>query len=74
MKKFITFLVLVLGLGLLVGCSCTDDKEDKTKIVMITDVGTINDKSFNQGTWEGVKAFGDAHKDKVDYQYYQPSD
>jgi len=41
---------------------------------MITDVGTINDKSFNQGTWEGVKAFGDAHKDKVDYQYYQPSD
>jgi len=58
MKKFIAFLVLVLGLGLLVGCSCEDKKEEKTKIVMITDVGTINDKSFNQGTWEGVKAFG----------------
>ncbi len=76
MKKFITFLVLVLGLGLLVGCSCEKDpkEEEKIKIVMITDVGTINDKSFNQGTWEGVKAFGEAHSDKVEYQYYQPAD
>ncbi|HNZ73846.1 MAG TPA: BMP family ABC transporter substrate-binding protein [Bacilli bacterium] len=73
MKKFIAFLVLVLGLGLLVGCSCEDKKEEKTKIVMITDVGTINDKSFNQGTWEGVKAFGGKHADKVEYQYYQPA-
>jgi len=73
MKKFIAFLVLVLGLGLLVGCSCEDKKEEKTKIVMITDVGTINDKSFNQGTWEGVKKFGTTHSDKVEYQYYQPA-
>jgi len=76
MKKFITFLVLVLGLGLLVGCSCEKDPaetDEKVKIVMITDVGTINDKSFNQGTWEGIKAFAEAHADKVEHRYYQPA-
>lgn len=33
--------------------------ESKADVVMITDVGTIDDKSFNQGTWEGVKAYGE---------------
>ena len=29
-----------------------------TKVGFVTDVGGIDDKSFNQGTWEGVKLFG----------------
>ena len=29
-----------------------------TKIGFVTDVGGIDDKSFNQGTWEGIKVFG----------------
>jgi basic membrane protein A and related proteins len=24
------------------------------KVGMVTDAGTIDDKSFNQGTWEGI--------------------
>jgi len=27
---------------------------EKMKVGMVTDAGTIDDKSFNQGTWEGV--------------------
>jgi basic membrane protein A len=28
------------------------------RVGLVTDVGGIDDKSFNQGTWEGVKVFG----------------
>jgi basic membrane protein A and related proteins len=30
----------------------------KLKVGMVTDAGTIDDKSFNQGTWEGVQKAG----------------
>ena len=41
------------------------------KVALVTDVGTIDDESFNQATWEGVKEFCEANG--VDYTYYQPS-
>jgi basic membrane protein A len=41
-------------------------------IAMVTDKGTINDKSFNQGTWEGVKAFAEANN--IACQYYKPAE
>ena len=41
------------------------------EIAMITDIGTIDDKSFNQGTWEGVKAFAEANGKT--FNYYQPT-
>lgn len=28
-----------------------------TKVGLVTDIGGIDDKSFNQGTWEGIKVF-----------------
>lgn len=40
------------------------------EIAMITDKGDINDKSFNQGTWEGVQAYADANGKTC--QYYKP--
>jgi basic membrane protein A len=42
------------------------------EIAMITDKGTIDDKSFNQGTWEGVKAFAEANGKTC--QYYKPAE
>jgi basic membrane protein A len=39
---------------------------------MITDKGTIDDKSFNQGTWEGVKAYAEANGKTS--QYYKPAE
>ena len=29
--------------------------EATLKVGMVTDSGTIDDKSFNQGTWEGIE-------------------
>jgi basic membrane protein A len=42
------------------------------EIAMITDKGTIDDKSFNQGTWEGVKAYAEANN--ITCQYYKPAE
>jgi basic membrane protein A and related proteins len=39
------------------------------KVGLVTDVGGIDDKSFNQGTWEGVKKYGEDNKMVKDKQY-----
>ena len=41
-------------------------------VALVTDVGNIDDKSFNQGAWEGVIAFAEANG--VPYNYYRPSE
>jgi len=48
-----------------------DDAEsaDGTYVIaFVTDVGQLKDKSFNQGTWEGVKRFATEHNKT--YKYY----
>ena len=42
------------------------------EIAMITDVGTIDDRSFNQGTWEGIKQY--AEEKGITHKYYQPTE
>ena len=42
-----------------------------TKIALVTDVGTIDDESFNQACWQGVEAWAKANN--IEYTYYQPS-
>jgi Uncharacterized ABC-type transport system, periplasmic component/surface lipoprotein len=41
------------------------------KVAFVTDVGQLMDKSFNQGTWEGVKLY--AYQNNLSYKYYQPA-
>ena len=41
------------------------------KVGMVTDSGTITDKSFNQGTWEGILVAADEFGIKE--RYLQPS-
>ena len=45
--------------------------DGKYEIGFVTDVGQLKDKSFNQGTYDGVKLFAVAN-DKS-YKYYQPA-
>ena len=45
--------------------------DGKYQIAFITDVGQLLDKSFNQGTWEGVKRY--ASENGKAYKYYQPA-
>ena len=45
--------------------------DNKYVIAMVTDVGQLKDKSFNQGTWNGVKLY--ANETGKSYKYYQPA-
>ena len=42
------------------------------KVALVTDVGTIDDESFNQACWQGVEAWCTAND--VEYTYYQPTE
>ena len=46
-------------------------EDGKYQIAFVTDVGQLLDKSFNQGTWEGVKRY--ASENGKAYKYYQPA-
>lgn len=54
-----------------VGSQSTDSTTG-AEIALVTDVGTIDDKSFNQGSWEGVVMF--AEENGVSHKYYQPAE
>lgn len=61
-KKYLLLLLLFVGIFILQGCSqnLTETsnackKYDQT-IGLVTDIGGIDDKSFNQGTWEGIQS------------------
>lgn len=59
MKKILS--VLMLSILVLAGCSQGDEKNScnggETKIGLVTDIGGIDDKSFNQGAWEGIEQY-----------------
>lgn len=56
----------------------TDDAKEEVKetegfeLALITDVGTIDDKSFNQGSWEGLEAY--AADNNITHKYYKPAE
>ena len=45
--------------------------DNKYQVAFITDVGQLKDKSFNQGTFDGVKLYAAANNKS--YKYYQPA-
>jgi len=74
-KKFLALALSALMVTGLVGCGSNSNSgnssETTLKVGMVTDSGTIDDKSFNQGTWEGIKK---AEKELgVEKNYMQPS-
>lgn len=59
-KSGMIFVALLLTAALLAGCGAprtapAPPAPPALKVGMVTDAGTIDDKSFNQGTWEGVQ-------------------
>lgn len=68
MKKFL-FIMLVLGIissGAFAGGNDEKDndqrQDDDPFVALVTDIGGIDDKSFNQGVWEGVTRFKQEYK------------
>ena len=81
MKKFLAMLLalcMVFAMSVSAFAESVDEIPDemtsadgKYQVAFITDVGQLKDKSFNQGTYDGVKMFAKAY-DKS-YKYYQPA-
>ena len=45
--------------------------DGKYQVAFVTDVGDLKDKSFNQGTYDGVKLYASANSKS--YKYYKPA-
>jgi basic membrane protein A and related proteins len=67
MKKVLVLFVLLASIFALASCEARE-----AEIAMITDAGDIDDKSFNQGTWEGIVEF--AKENDKTYKYYKPTE
>ncbi|MEA5038802.1 MAG: BMP family ABC transporter substrate-binding protein [Clostridiaceae bacterium] len=77
MKKILTLLLCAAMLFSLAACSnggtnAGTSESTIKKVALVTDVGTIDDESFNQACWQGVEAW--CKDNKIDYTYYQPSE
>ncbi|CAM3073119.1 BMP family protein [Filibacter tadaridae] len=87
-RKFGLALSMVLAAGTILGACGTDkDKGDSSSkgdadkesfsIAMVTDTGGVDDKSFNQSAWKGIKEYGAAHdlkKGDGGFDYLQSSE
>lgn len=65
-------LAIVLSLVFVLAAFSACAPKETYEIALVTDVGNIDDKSFNQGAWEGVEAFAKAAGKT--YNYYRPSE
>ena len=75
MKKLLVF---ILSLTLVFALSACGDDDEVTEVTetfqvgLVTDLGGIDDKSFNQGTWEGVELFAaEVDLPEDNYRYLQ---
>ena len=74
MKKMLAIVMSIMLVGMvIVGCgSKTEGEASGFEIALITDKGNIDDKSFNQGSWEGIVEFAEANK--ITHKYYKPEE
>ena len=76
MKKMLAILMSITLVGMVfVGCGSQSEGEGEgsgSEIALITDKGNIDDKSFNQGAWEGVVEYAEAND--ISHQYYKPEE
>ena len=82
MKRILTITLSLIMVLALVACGEKDASDDPApppvqqsdgyELALITDVGTIDDKSFNQGAWEGLNQY--AVETGKTIKYYQPID
>ncbi len=52
--------------------TASESSEGGYELALVTDLGTIDDKSFNQGAWEGMTRY--AEENSISYKYYQPQE
>lgn len=79
MKKIIALAISVLCVSAFVfilgqGDGAGAPAEDAFMVGLVTDIGGIDDRSFNQSTWEGIERFAKDFKlSEAQYKYLQSS-
>jgi basic membrane protein A len=69
--------IIVLAILLVTLGSCQKNTQQARtgeifELALVTDLGTIDDKSFNQGSWEGLVQY--AKEKNLSHKYYQPAE
>ncbi|MBO6134875.1 MAG: BMP family ABC transporter substrate-binding protein [Lachnospiraceae bacterium] len=83
MKKLLSVLLCMSMLFTLVACGSSStsapsaetqaaEATESFELALVTDLGTIDDKSFNQGAWEGLTNY--AQQNGKTFKYYQPQE
>ena len=83
MKKLLSILLTFMLVVSLFACGSSQttanneaESNNSTKetfeLALVTDLGTIDDKSFNQGAWEGLVKY--ANENGISHKYYQPQE
>jgi basic membrane protein A len=75
MKKGSILALILVALIVLNGCTRQNrasSQSETFELALVTDLGTIDDKSFNQGSWEGLVQA--ARERNVTHKYYQPAE
>lgn len=84
LKKLLAITTILILLFAIVGCQPEaedpgngeedpGDVVEETKIIMVTDTGGVNDKSFNQSAWEGLQSLQGDYPD-VEFDYIISND
>ena len=67
-KKIKSLLLVTLVVGsTVVGCSKSDNVNDKARVTLVLSTGGVNDQSFNQSAWEGALKAQDKYNVEVSY-------
>jgi len=76
MRKISIIVLAVLVLMAFGSCNRTGGQSrsasETFELALVTDIGTIDDKSFNQGSWEGLVQY--AREKNISHKYYQPAE
>lgn len=64
-------MAILMWVSMFILSGCGDDvdttNDEPVDILLVTDYGTINDGSFNEGAWKGIQEFVDNSDLKADY-------
>ena len=83
MKKLLSVVLALVMILSLVACGqkaattsaeteAASSSKETFELSLVTDLGTIDDKSFNQGAWEGLVKY--ANEKGISHKYYQPQE
>ncbi|MEI0488381.1 BMP family ABC transporter substrate-binding protein [Brachyspira pulli] len=72
MKRIFILIVIAAVFASVMLCCKGNENSNNFEIAVLIDLGTVDDKSFNQGSWEGVKDYAENYG--ITHKYYKVPD